>query len=73
MKKGDIIFWTDPDEDTIGRGGSSSGKYTILEVNGEELTLINDAGSEVGAYIHECQLLTDTPPFEPYDKELSGE
>jgi len=57
FKVGDSVIWTDPDEDTAGKdpSGTSSGVYTVIEIKGEELRLKNEAGSEVGAYAHECQ------------------
>lgn len=49
--KGDKVWWTDPDEDI------STGEYTVVEVNSGGLVLTNKAGSEIGAYTHECKKL----------------
>lgn len=56
IKKGDKVLWSDPDEDI------SSGTYIVQSVNGEVLTLVNESGSEVQAFIDECTLLFDSHP-----------
>ena len=45
MKKGDKVYWNDPDEELC------SGEYTIQSIEGDILFLVNNEDSEVQAFI----------------------
>lgn len=49
----DNVWWEDPDD------GICSGKYRVVNVNGDILTLNNEYGSEVEAFDYECDLTHD--------------